>query len=121
MRADENPGRAGSPRTSGEGPSAIATDFPSSSSMVTMRRTDLVSIAILDLRLVLERRAHHDERHQATAIGIGPAMPIAELHDDVAGLHHDVAAVEQQGPLAFKQDAVSDGGGLVDRRAEENL
>jgi hypothetical protein len=45
MRADENPGRAGSPRTSGVGPSAIATDFPSSSSMVTMRRSGLVSIA----------------------------------------------------------------------------
>jgi hypothetical protein len=44
MRADENPGRAGSPRTSGDGPSALASDLPSSSSMVTMRRTGFIPL-----------------------------------------------------------------------------
>ena len=48
MRAEENPGRAGSARTSGDGPSITATDFPSLSSMVTTRRTDFISSLIFN-------------------------------------------------------------------------
>ena len=48
MRAEENPGRAGSVRTSGDGPSIIETDFPSLSSMVTTRRTDFISSLIFN-------------------------------------------------------------------------
>jgi hypothetical protein len=42
MRVDENPGRAGSVRTSGDGPSWIAFDFPFSSSMQTILRIGLI-------------------------------------------------------------------------------
>ena len=77
--------------------------FPCSSSIVTIRRTgcDPAShdchrvFSQLDLRLTLEFRAHHDKRHQARAVDIGPAVPVAELDHDVAGPHDDVAAIEQ--------------------------
>jgi hypothetical protein len=43
MRADEKPGRAGSLRKSEQGPSAMAIDFPFSSSIVMRRRTGFTS------------------------------------------------------------------------------
>ena len=46
MRVDENPGRAGSVRTSGDGPSAMHFDLacmPGPSSTVTRRRTGLIA------------------------------------------------------------------------------
>src|SRR5882724_10567775 len=86
MRVEAKPGRAGSVHTSGDGPSATATDLPLASSMVTMRRTGLgVS--------VIEFCAHHHKGHEAARARVGPAVPIAELHHHVAGLHHDFAAV----------------------------
>ena len=39
MRVEAKPGRAGSVRTSGDGPSAMASDLPSALSMQTIRRT----------------------------------------------------------------------------------
>ena len=123
MRAEENPGRAGSLRTSGDGPSIIATDFPSLSSMVTTRRTDftLHSFSIQDFWRIFERSAHHDERHQAAAIDIGPAVPIAELYHHIASLYHDIAAIEQQRPLAFEDNPVIERHRLVHRRTKQIL
>ncbi len=42
MKVEENPGRAGSVRTSGAGPSAIALDFPSGPSAQTILRTGFI-------------------------------------------------------------------------------
>ena len=100
------PGRAGSVRTSGDGPSVIATDLP----FVVVDRDDpadgfrMFGHALTSLKL----RAHHHERHVAASRGIGPAMPVAELHDDVARLHHELAAVEHEHALAREQNAVVD-------------
>ena len=46
MRADENPGRAGSVRTSGDGPSAIAFDFSFSSMTTILRAVCIFAINI---------------------------------------------------------------------------
>src|SRR5215471_13174803 len=104
MPAEENPGRAGSRTISGEGPSASASDLPSPSSIVTMRRTDLRSCPDMsDLRLTFKIGPHHDEAHQARLAQIGPAMPIAELDHHVARPHRDVAVIEDQSAFAFQQ------------------
>jgi hypothetical protein len=93
IRIEVKPGRAGSVRTSGVGPSWIATDLPLSSSIVTILRTEFGAS-------VLKLRSHHHKRHEAATTGIGPAMPVAELHDDVARVHHELAAVEHEHALA---------------------
>src|SRR6266852_2497442 len=113
IRVDANPGRAGSVRTSGDGPSWIAVDRPFSPSIVTRRRTGLTSRAAS----VIERGAHHDERHEAADPRVGPAVPVAELHDDIARPHGVFAVVEAEHPLAFEDDAIVHRLGLVDRRA----
>src|ERR1700693_5854160 len=48
---------------------------------------------------------------------MGPAVPVAELHHDVALLQRIRAVVEQQGSLSVEQDAVIDGRRLVVGRA----
>src|SRR5262245_47218764 len=96
---------------SGDGPSATATDFPLSSSIVTIRRTDAGAS-------IIEFRPHHHEGHETARARVGPAVPIAELHHHVARLHHDLAAAEHEYAFAGQQDAVIDGLGLVDWRAE---
>src|SRR3954469_16427472 len=111
IRIEAKPGRAGSVRTSGVGPSWIATDLPLSSSIVTILRTEFGAS-------LLKLRSHHHERHEAADAGIGPAVPVAELHDDVAWLHHQLAAVEHEHTLAREQNAIVDGLGFMDRRAE---
>src|SRR5215831_12739713 len=123
MRTDENPGRAGSPRTSGEGPSAMASDFPSSSSMVTMRRTGLspLSMTVPRPSVLCRRLPHHDEGHEAAAVDVAPSVPIAELHNHVPGFHHHVAMVKGERALSRQQNSVIDCRRLVHRRAEEIL
>src|SRR3954469_394976 len=111
IRIEAKPGRAGSVRTSGVGPSWIATDLPLSSSIVTILRTEFGAS-------LLKLRSHHHERHEAADAGIGPAVPVAELHDDVAWLHHQLAAVEHEHTLAREQNAIVDGLGFMDGRAE---
>src|SRR5882672_9339840 len=64
-----------------------------------------------------ELPAHHDECHQAAALRIGPAVPVAELNYDVARFHHALAVVQKQHALALEQNAVIDRGRLVDGRA----
>src|SRR6185503_9764593 len=113
MRVDEKPGRAGSVRTSGDGPSAIAVEAPSALSTVTMRRTGF-GLSIL----FPEARAHHHECHSARRGAVGPAVPVAELHHHVAGIHDALAVVELQDALAFEQDAVVERFRLVVGRAE---
>src|SRR5260370_6464652 len=99
IRIAAKPGRAGSVRTSGVSPSWIATDFPPASSIVTILRTEF-GASLLTLR------SHHYEGHEAATAGIGPAVPVAELHDYVAGIHHELAAVEHEHALAREQDAI---------------
>src|SRR3954471_20648426 len=114
IRIEAKPGRAGSVRTSGVGPSWIAADLPLSSSTVTILRTALGA----SLRKL---RSHHHERHEAATAGIGPAMPVAELHDDVAWAHHELAGVEHEHALAREQNAIVDRLRFMDGRAESVL
>src|ERR1700710_735872 len=93
IRAQENPGRAGSVRTSGEGPSATTFEC-SPSSATRMRRTGFVSLMAASL---IELCAHHDEGHLASLIGVGPGVPASDLHHDVAGLEHALAVVGDEG------------------------
>src|SRR5262249_44508135 len=97
----------------------MACDLPLlSSSMVTMRRTGLIGSVTCSL---LELAAHHHEGHQAADARIGPAVPVAELHHDVTGPHHDLARVEDEYAFALEKDSVVHRLGLVDRRAETVL
>src|SRR5262245_617736 len=106
MRVEAKPGRAGSVRTSGAGPSATARDLPLASSTVMMRRTGFgVS--------VIEFCAHYHEGHEAAGARVGPAVPVAELHHHVARLHHDLAAVEHERAFARQHDSIVHGLGLV--------
>src|SRR3954453_6872035 len=98
IRIEAKPGRAGSVRTSGVGPSWIATDLPLASSIVTIRRTEFGAS-------VLKLPPHHPKPHEAATTGIGPAMPVAELHDDIAWVHFELAAVEHEHALAREQNA----------------
>src|SRR6478672_9339738 len=111
IRVEAKPGRAGSVRTSDAGPSWIARDFPLWSSTVTIRRTGFGAS-------LLKLRSHHHERHEAAITGIGPAVPVAELHDDVARVHHELAAVEHEHALAREQNAIVDRLRFMDGRTE---
>src|SRR5690349_14906717 len=53
-------------------------------------------------------RPHHHESHEAAFARILPAVPIAELDDDITRLHDVLAIVEQQDALAFEQHTVVD-------------
>ena len=102
IRVALKPGRAGSVRTSGDGPSAIHFDWawmPGPSSTVMRRRTGLIFIL----------RAHHHKSHAAAYTRIAPAVPIAQLHHHIAGLHHMLTVIKDQHTLAFEHDAVIDG------------
>ena len=45
-------------------------------------------------------------------------MPVAELDDDVARIHHELAVVEHEHALAREQDAIVDRLGFMDGRTE---
>src|SRR5262245_41451297 len=117
MRAQEKPGRAGSVRTSGEGPSAITCER-SCSSRTTMRRMDFVALTEASL---VELRAHHDEGHLAAVIGVAPGVPASDLHHHVAGLERALPVVGDQHALARKQNPVVEGLRLVRARGKEVL
>src|ERR1700748_3330234 len=117
MRAQEKPGRTGSLRISGDGPSAITRERSFSSS-TTRRRTDFVSLTVTSL---VECRAHHDEGHLTVVIGVAPRVPTSDLHHHVAGLERALAVVRDQDALAREQNAVVERLGFVRARGVKVL
>src|SRR5262249_31501904 len=61
-------------------------------------------------------RAHHHERHGHVAALARPQVPIAELHHDVARLHHQRFGIEHEHALASQRNTIVDRFGLVHRR-----
>src|SRR4029434_7481379 len=125
MRVAANPGRAGSVRTSGDGPSAITFDF-SPSSLTTILRTGAGALLITVHRSLLcspftEFGAHHDECHLAALVGISPCVPAADLHDHVTWLERALAIVRHQDTRPGSQNAVVERLGLVYARGVEIL
>src|ERR1700704_387021 len=81
IRAEANPGRAGSEWTSA-GTASDSMCECSPWSTMTIRLTDLASMVFTS---VVEIRTHHDEGHLAALVRIGPGVPASDLHHDVAG------------------------------------